>query len=110
MTEDKFDDAWFGIAYAFSRLSPDPHRKVGAVLIKNGYMVSYGYNQELAWCPIRDWSDRARVNERIQHAEVSALQVIDSRNCVLYVTKEPCENCAKLIKTKGVKVKWREMR
>jgi dCMP deaminase len=103
------DEEWFGVAYAFSRFSLDPHRKVGAVLVRDGKLLSYDWNRELAAWPIRDWNDRAHVNERIQHAEIGALQA-DSRGCTLYVTKQPCENCEKVIKNRGVTVKWKEMR
>lgn len=104
------DNKWFDVAYAFSRFSLDPHRKVGAILVKNNKMISYDWNRELAAFPIRDWEDRAHVNERIQHAEIGALTHFDCRGCVLYVTKEPCKNCRADAERRGVEIKFREMR
>lgn len=104
------DDLWLNVAHAFSKFSEDPVRKVGAVLVRDGKLICYDWNRALPSAPIKNWDDRALVNAKIQHAEIGALSHFDCRGGILYVTKQPCESCEKVIKAKGVRVVWKEIR
>ncbi|AGS07061.1 tRNA adenosine(34) deaminase TadA [Candidatus Profftella armatura] len=63
---------------------------VGAVLVKNNLVISYGYNQQITR------------NDPTAHAEIIALRMASkllnnyrfSKNYKIYVTLEPCAMCA----------------
>lgn len=111
--ENKTHHAWFLIAEGFAQFSPDPYRKVGAVLIYENRLISYGWNAPNGSIEIKDYTDRELVNERITHAEancvVSASHIIPLNRraeACLYVTKKPCDLCEKRIKTLGFSFKY----
>lgn len=65
---------------------------VGAVIVKNGKIISKGYNK------------RERNKKIISHAEIDAILKANKKlrsyflyNCDLYVTLKPCDMCKKVI-------------
>jgi len=64
-------------AYELSKRGfPSPNPYVGAVVVRDGKVVSEGYHQQAG----------------LPHAEVEALRGIDARGATLYVTLEPCSH------------------
>lgn len=88
------------------RLSCDPIRQVGAVLLAGGraFLGSNVVSMDIA--KFLDWHDRALVRRVVRHAEVSAIlnaialgiEKSDFQDSVLLVTLEPCIDCQSLIK------------
>lgn len=92
-------------------------RQVGACLLKNGIIVSTGFNR--VPCNTKDCSicirQQKKSGESLDickaiHAEEACIlnylkkhTLEDIKDCVLYVSVEPCYNCAKLITDIGIK-------
>jgi diaminohydroxyphosphoribosylaminopyrimidine deaminase/5-amino-6-(5-phosphoribosylamino)uracil reductase len=73
------DDKWMGLALeAGAKGTPSPNPHVGAVVVKNGELISQGHHE--------------RAGE--EHAEVVALRDsgLRARGATLYVTLEPCNH------------------
>lgn len=92
------------------RLSCDPIRQVGAVLLVDGraFLGSNVVSPEIA--KFLDWHDRPLVRRVVRHAEVSAIlnavaagiEKSDFQDAVLLVTLEPCLDCQSLIRHFGI--------
>lgn len=92
------------------KYSEDPNTKVGVIICdKKGFLVSYGYNNmpERSTRPF-SWEREGNFLETkypfVIHAEMRALckPYIDFKNCILFTTLFPCNECAKLIVQSGI--------
>jgi dCMP deaminase len=95
------------IALMVATRSGDPDTQVGAVLVtKDNRIISTGYNHYPAGYPEQqeDWSRPNKYNY-VVHAEMNAIAYVkqDLSEATLYVTLNPCSNCAKLISSSGIK-------
>jgi dCMP deaminase len=89
--------------------SPDPNRKVGAVLVSllDNHIISTGYNGLVSGSNDQiDWSNRELVKSLVIHAETNCL--LHCRNLTneplkMYITTSPCKECIKLIATLNIK-------
>lgn len=89
-------------AMFYAQLSPCKKRKVGCVVVKNAEVIAYGFNhgyEESCSCNLKS------KNPHVLHAEQMALQGNDDlyKGADLYVTYQPCLDCAKLIAGKKIK-------
>lgn len=116
-----WDTYFLGIAEAVAARSDCERSRVGAVVVKERRIRATGYNGAPAGapgcldCPRRtssvapgsDYSNCVAV-----HAEANALLYCDRGDlpgAVLYITREPCYACSKLIAATGVeRVIWPE--
>lgn len=115
-----WDEYFLGIAKAVSLRADCTRRRVGAVIVVDGRIVSTGYNGAPAGapgclsagaCPRGKLSvqeqprDRDYGNCDAVHAEANALLYAyrDVRGATLYCTDKPCVDCAKLIEGAGIK-------
>ena len=99
-----WDTYFMNIAYEVAKRSPDPRKKVGAVIVDDlNRIISTGYNALPSKFPENsvDWEDREFIHSIIIHAECNALLYCLSRfkNSKLYCTLSPCPECIKLIKS-----------
>lgn len=114
-----WNDYFMGIARAVARRSDCERDRVGAVVVKARRVRSTGYNGSPAGhagcvsCPRRTSgvSPGSSYDNCIAvHAEANALLYCDREDLVgatLYVTREPCRSCWKLIDGAGVEnVVW----
>lgn len=94
-------------AHVYAELSYCVRRKVGAVIEKNGSLISFGYNGmpsgEPNVCELSDGS----TNPRVRHAEINALRKLirsseSAVGGVLFITDSPCPNCAIEIAESGI--------
>ena len=124
VTRPTWDEYFLGIAKAVSLRADCTRRRVGAVIVVDGRIVSTGYNGAPAGapgclsagaCPRGKLSvqeqprDRDYGNCDAVHAEANALLYAyrDVRGATLYCTDKPCVDCAKLIAGAGIKeVVW----
>lgn len=115
----KMKDAnlWMYIAAWTAACSQDKDTKVGAcILDKNGKLISTGYNGfpndriKEYFEPL--WDDKENPIENkltvVCHAELNAIlnskaNNIDLNDATIFVTLFPCEHCARLIITSGIK-------
>lgn len=115
-----WNDYFLKIAKVVSERSLDPSTKVGAVIVdENNRIVATGYNSlpqgvdDSFWPLTRESEERQTSDSKflvnkynvITHAEANAIASsgCSLRNCTLYCTLFPCNECAKLIITAGIK-------
>ena len=105
--QHKFDQVYLNIAKEVSLLSHCERSKVGAVLVKDGNIIAFGYNGTPAG--MNNCCERNDVTvPEVIHAEMNAiLKAARSGYAVggaeLYLTLSPCVDCAKLILQSGIK-------
>jgi len=104
---NKLDTVFINIAKETSTLSHCVRSKVGAVLVKDGNIISFGYNGTPA-----GMDNACEKNDvtlpHVIHAECnSILKAAKTGNSVdgstLYLTLSPCLDCSKLILQSGIK-------
>lgn len=71
---------------------------IGAVIVKDGKVIGYGYNQ------------KEKKNSILEHAEIIAIRMASKKinnwrldNCDIYITLDPCPMCASAIKQARIK-------
>lgn len=102
-----WDDYFMSLAVLSSKRSKDPNTQVGSVIINEmNHIVGIGYNgfpnncsdDELSWS--RDNTDPLENKYLyVVHSEVNAIMNSNNsvKNCKMYVTMFPCNECAKII-------------
>lgn len=107
MKQKRLDSVFMNIAKEVSTLSHCVRFKVGAVLVKDGNIISFGYNGTPAGMDNGCEKDNVTVPHVI-HAECNAiLKAAKNGNSVdrstIYLTLSPCLDCSKLILQSGIK-------
>jgi len=105
--QKKLDKVFMNITKEVATLSHCVRFKVGAVLVKEGNIISMGYNGTPAGMDNCCERDNVTVPHVI-HGEVNAiLKAAKTGNSVnggtLYLTLSPCLDCSKLILQSGIK-------
>jgi dCMP deaminase len=103
----RLDKVFINIAKEVSQLSHCVRSKVGAVLVRDGNIISFGYNGTPSGMDNHCEENGITLNHVI-HAEVNAvLKAAKTGNSVdgstLYLTLSPCLDCSKVILQSGIK-------
>ena len=102
----ELDHTFLEMAYVFANLSKAKRRKVGCIIVKDGQVISNGFNGTPS-----GFNNRCEVNDvtkpEVLHAESNALMKIarstnSSIGSTMYLTCSPCFECAKLIIQSGI--------
>ncbi|MCK6619434.1 MAG: dCMP deaminase family protein [Calditrichaceae bacterium] len=113
LTYLSWDEYFMGIAIFTSLRSKDPSSKVGAVIVNaQNHIVGTGYNGFIAgvdenrfsWEREGEWIHTKY--PYVVHAEANAIlssTTEDLRDCRIYTTLFPCNECAKHIAQKKIK-------
>lgn len=107
-----WDECFMRIAHVIAERSKDPSTQAGAVLVtKDNIVVGMGYNgwprgiedEVLPWDREGDFENTKYAY--VCHAEENAIYNANSstKDCKVYCTLFPCNECAKTIIQKGVK-------
>lgn len=104
---NKLDKVFINIAKEISTLSHCVRSKVGAVLVKSGNLISFGYNGTPTGMD-NSCEENDTTLPHVIHAECNAiLKAAKTGNSVdgstLYLTLSPCLDCSKLILQSGIK-------
>ena len=107
-----WDEYFMGLAHLSALRSKDPNTQVGACIVDNEHkVVSIGYNgmprgcddENMPWQREGDFLDTKYAY--VVHAELNA--ILNSprslRDCTIYVSLFPCNECAKAIIQSGIK-------
>jgi len=110
--QKKLDTVFINIAKEISTLSHCVRAKVGSVLVKNGNIISMGYNGMPTGmdncCEETLPNNQLLTKAEVLHAESNALlkaakMGLSTEDTTMYCTLSPCKDCAKLILQSGVK-------
>jgi len=105
---ERYDHLYMDIAYRVSEMSHDEDTKVGAVIVKDGNIISMGWNGTPSGFPnqCKD-NTTGRTLPIVIHAEANAICKLaksstDGEGATLYTTLSPCTECTKLILQSGI--------
>ena len=105
------DITYLKMADEWGQLSKAKRRKVGCLIVKDGQIISDGYNGTPAGYDNNcEYETRFgyETKPEVLHAESNALMKLakstnSSKDSTIYLTMSPCFECAKLIIQAGVK-------
>lgn len=105
--QKKLDLVFVNIAKEVASLSHCNRFKVGALLVKDGNIISFGYNGTPAGAENDCEKDGVTIPQVI-HGEVNAILKAAKKGTpvdgsTLYLTLSPCLDCSKLILQSGIK-------
>lgn len=108
MNQQKWDITFLKMAVLMAERHSKDSTKVGALLARESYPLSFGYNGVIRGYPDFDLKDRDRKLVYTEHAERNALlnalrNHTDIKDATLYCTRFPCHECMKAIIQAGVK-------
>ena len=105
--QERYDLAYMRMAQQWATLSHCTRKKVGALIVKEGMIISDGYNGTPTGFP-NDCEDAQGITLwYVLHAEANAIMKVarstnNARNATLYLTHSPCRECSKLILQAGI--------
>lgn len=109
--KDKFKRLYMEMADSVSHLSSAKRLQVGAVVVKDNRVISFGYNGTPAgWdnnCELMDEDGTLTTKKEVIHAEMNAIAKLarsteSGEGATMFVTHAPCVECAKLIYQSGI--------
>lgn len=106
--QERYDHAYMKMALEWSKLSHCTRKQVGALIVKEGMIISDGYNGTPTGFP-NDCEDvQGNTHWYVLHAEANAMMKVarstnNAREATLYLTHSPCKECSKLILQAGIK-------
>lgn len=106
-TQLKLDQLFMDIAFRVAQMSHDEDTKVGAVIVKDGNILSMGYNGMPSGMSNECKHANGSTHKEVIHAEANAICKLarsssSSEGATLYCTLSPCIECAKLILQSGI--------
>ncbi|MBK7384230.1 MAG: dCMP deaminase family protein [Flavobacteriales bacterium] len=106
--QGRYDHAYMRMAVEWARLSHCTRKKVGALIVKEGMIISDGYNGTPTGFPNDCEDDGGITHWYVLHAEANAIMKVarstnNARGATLYLTHSPCRECSKLILQAGIK-------
>lgn len=104
----KHDHQYLRMAEIWSENSHAKRLKVGALIVKNGRIISDGYNGSPSGFDNVCEDENGNTKPEVLHAEANAITKLSKstnsgEGSTLYVTISPCIDCAKLIIQCGIK-------
>ena len=117
--KDKFKQVYIKVAKDFADLSHARKLKVGAIIVKDNRIISFGYNgMPTGWdneCEERHVEEGEyeahvwyKTRPEVIHAEQNAIAKVaasteSSEGASMFCTHTPCTECAKMIVQAGIK-------
>lgn len=110
--QNKLDKTYLKMAEAWAQMSHAVRKKVGCLIVKNGMIISDGYNGTPSGfdnnCEFGFSQQGLTTKPEVLHAESNALTKLarstnSSDGATVYLTCSPCFDCSKLIIQSGIK-------
>lgn len=106
--QERYDRAYLRMAQEWAALSHCKRKQVGAILVKDGMIISDGYNGAPSGFDNCCEDENGDTFWYVLHAEANALMKVaksnnSARNSTLYITLSPCKECSKLVLQAGVR-------
>ena len=112
MNRITWDEFFMGVAKLAAKRSRDLNTQVGACIVKDKKIISTGYNGLPRTCDNNECMPTGRDGPWLEtkypyvvHAEMNAIlnaPTTNLKDCSLYVTLFPCNECAKSILQSGI--------
>ena len=104
----KFDERYLRMARVWAENSYCQRRQVGALVVKDGMIISDGYNGTPSGFENVCEDENGVTKPYVLHAEANAITKLarsgnNSDGATIYITASPCMECAKLIIQSGFK-------
>ena len=106
MSISKWDNAHMDVAHTYAKLSSATRLQVGCVIVKENRIISIGYNgMPSGWDNCCEEDNKTK--PEVIHAESNAISKLARGNesgegATMFVTHQPCIDCAKLIYQSGI--------
>jgi len=110
---NKFVNYFMSVAEETGKLSYAKRLKVGAVIVKDKNIISFGYNGTPAGMDNTCEDSEYKTKPEVIHAEANAIcklarQGNSGQDATMFLTHAPCIECSKLIIQTGIKtLYWR---
>ena len=109
--QKKLDTVFINIAKEVSTLSYCVRAKVGCVIVKDGNIISFGYNgtpSGMDNCCEESIDSKLVTKFEVLHAESNSILKaaktgFSTEGATMYCTLSPCRDCSKLILQSGIK-------
>lgn len=103
----RYDKAYLRMAKTWSELSHCVRKQVGAIIVKDGMIISDGYNGTPSGFDNCCENEQGETHWYVLHAEANAILKVarSTHNCqgaTLYLTLSPCKDCSKLVLQAGI--------
>ena len=103
----KLDAIYIKMCHVWSSLSRAKRKKVGWLIVKNGSIISDGYNGTPSGFDNCCEDENGKTNWFVLHAEANAIlktagSTHDCSGATLYLTMSPCKDCSKLVHQAGI--------
>ena len=104
----RYDKAYLRMAHTWAELSHCVRKKVGALIVRDGRIISDGYNGTPAGFENACENTAGETHWYVLHAEANAILKVarstnDCDDATLYITLSPCKDCSKLVLQAGIK-------
>jgi len=104
----RYDGAYMRMALEWAKLSHCKRKQVGALIVKDGMVISDGYNGTPTGFPNDCEDEHGLTHWYVLHAEANAILKVarsanNARGATLYLTHSPCKDCSKLVLQAGIK-------
>ncbi|MBO5549967.1 MAG: dCMP deaminase family protein [Prevotella sp.] len=103
----RFDQRYLEMARIWAKNSYCQRRQVGALVVKQGMIISDGYNGTPSGFENVCEDETGVTKPYVLHAEANAITKLarsnnNSEGATIYITASPCIECAKLIIQSGI--------
>jgi dCMP deaminase len=103
----RYDKAYLRMAKTWSELSHCSRKQVGAIIVKEGMIISDGFNGTPSGFDNCCENESGETHWYVLHAEANAILKVakSTHNChgaTLYLTLSPCKDCSKLVVQSGI--------
>lgn len=104
----RYDLAYLRMAHEWGKLSHCKRKQVGSIIVKNGMIISDGYNGAPSGFDNCCEDDEGATHWYVLHAEANAISKVarstnNAQDSTLYLTMSPCRDCCKMILQVGIK-------
>ncbi len=106
--QERYDKAYLRLAREWAKLSHCKRRQVGAIIVRDGIIISDGFNGTPTGFENDCEDEEGLTKWYVLHAEANAILKVarstnNAQDATLYLTNSPCKDCSKLILQSGIK-------
>jgi len=103
-----YDELYMDLAVRIGQMSYDNRYKVGCVIVKDGQIISQGWNGMPKGMPNKMRDENGKTYPEVIHSEDNALRKLkkhkmSAKGATIYCTYSPCKHCVELLKEAGIK-------